>query len=126
MVKPSELLWILTNPFCDTCSMTKLVLILALKVGKHKELLVDVHPPKQTWNLKMDPWKRRFLLETIISRFHVNFWGCKLRYQLGTLWGESISKFCFQCRLYEIPNHQALKQQLDIKRFDMYTVYIYI
>ena len=22
------------------------------------------------------PWKRRFLLETIISRFHVNFWGC--------------------------------------------------
>ncbi len=24
----------------------------------------------------MDPWKRRFLLETIISRFHVNFWGC--------------------------------------------------
>ena len=26
----------------------------------------------------MDPWKRRFLLETIISRFHVNFWGCSL------------------------------------------------
>ena len=24
----------------------------------------------------MDPCKRRFLLETIISRFHVNFWGC--------------------------------------------------
>ena len=24
----------------------------------------------------MDPWKRRFLLETTISRFHVNFWGC--------------------------------------------------
>ena len=36
----------------------------------------SIHPPKQTWNLKMDPWKRRFLLETIISRFHVNFWGC--------------------------------------------------
>ena len=35
-----------------------------------------LHPPKQTWNLKMHPWKRRFLLETIISRFHVNFWGC--------------------------------------------------
>ena len=37
-----------------------------------------VHPPKQTWNLKMDPWERRFLLETIISRFHVNFWGCMI------------------------------------------------
>ena len=24
----------------------------------------------------MDPLKRIFLLETIISRFHVNFWGC--------------------------------------------------
>ena len=35
-----------------------------------------IHPPKQTWNLKMDPWKRRFLLETINSRFHVKFWGC--------------------------------------------------
>ena len=39
-----------------------------------------LHPPKQTWNLKMDPWKRRFLLETIISRFHVSFWGCRFRF----------------------------------------------
>ena len=38
----------------------------------------ELHPPKQTWNLKMDPWKRRFLLETIISRFHVNFLGCNI------------------------------------------------
>ncbi len=43
-------------------------------VEKHK--FEYLHPPKQTWNLKMDPWKRRFLLETIISRFHVNFLGC--------------------------------------------------
>ena len=30
-----------------------------------------------TWHLKIDPWKRRFLLETTIFRFHVNlpgFW----------------------------------------------------
>ena len=31
--------------------------------------VIHLHPPKQTWNLKMGPWKRRFLLETIISRF---------------------------------------------------------
>ena len=37
----------------------------------------EIHPQKQTWNLKMDCWKRRFLLETIISRFHVCFRGCK-------------------------------------------------
>ena len=41
-----------------------------------KHPAIGLHPPKQTWNLKMDPWKRRFLLETIISRFHVNFRGC--------------------------------------------------
>ena len=29
----------------------------------------------------MDPWKRRFLLETIIFRFHVCFGGC--RYRIG-------------------------------------------
>ena len=39
------------------------------KCWKLSELL---HP----WKQNMDPWKRRVLLETIISRFHVNFWGC--------------------------------------------------
>ena len=36
-------------------------------------LKIDVHPGKLTWNLKMDPWKRRFLLETIIFRCYVSF-----------------------------------------------------
>ncbi len=35
----------------------------------------------------MDPWKRRFLLETTISRFHVNFLGCTLKFFfLPLLW----------------------------------------
>ena len=34
-----------------------------------------IHPGKLTWNLKMNPWKRRFLLKTIIFRFHVRFRG---------------------------------------------------
>ena len=34
-----------------------------------------IHPSKLTWNLKMNPWKRRFLLETIIFRFHVTLPG---------------------------------------------------
>ena len=33
-------------------------------------------PRSLTWNLKISPWKRRFLLETIIFRFHVKFRGC--------------------------------------------------
>ncbi len=36
----------------------------------------ELHPPKQTWNLKMGaPWKRRFVLETIISRFQPLIFG---------------------------------------------------
>ena len=29
----------------------------------------ELHPRKLTWNLTTDPWKRRFLLKTIIFRF---------------------------------------------------------
>ena len=35
-----------------------------------------LHPWNLTWKLKRSPWKRRFLLETIIFRFHVKFRGC--------------------------------------------------
>ncbi len=34
-----------------------------------------LHPWSLTWNLKIKPWKRRFLLETIIFRFHVKLLG---------------------------------------------------
>ena len=34
-----------------------------------------VHPRKLTWNLKIGPWKRRFLLETTIFRCYVSFRG---------------------------------------------------
>ena len=34
-----------------------------------------LHPWNLTWNLKGSPWKRWFLLETIIFRFHVKFRG---------------------------------------------------
>ena len=55
--------------------------------------LVNLLPRSLTWNLKISPWKRRFLLETIIFRFHVKFPGCScfffLRCGLGTfLWWE--------------------------------------
>jgi len=43
---------------------------------EHIILIYYIHPRKLTWNLKMNPWKRRFLLRTIIFRFHVSFRGC--------------------------------------------------
>ena len=38
---------------------------------------VTIHPWRLTWNLKTSPWKRRFLLETIILRFYVKLWWLK-------------------------------------------------
>jgi len=43
-----------------------------------------LHPWSLTWNLKINPWKSRFLLETIIFRFHVKLWGCYKSSHLGT------------------------------------------
>ena len=37
-----------------------------------------IHPRNLTWNLKISPWKRKVLLETMIFRFHVKFRGCTL------------------------------------------------
>ena len=48
--------------------------------------LVLYTPQSLTWNLKINPWgpwKRRFLLETIIVRFHVKLWGCNIIMQVG-------------------------------------------
>ena len=41
----------------------------------------SILPRSLTWNLKISPWKRRFLLETIIFRFHVKFPGYILFFQ---------------------------------------------
>ena len=41
---------------------------------------LDLHTRKLTWNLKIDPWKRRFLFKTIIFRFHVSFRGGMLNF----------------------------------------------
>ena len=48
-----------------------------IRKKKHGIFWRNLHPPKQTWNLKMvAPWKRRFLLETIIFRGYVSFREC--------------------------------------------------
>ena len=43
-----------------------------------------LHPWNLTWNLKRSPWKRWFILETIILRFHpLNFGGVSLSANSG-------------------------------------------
>ena len=39
--------------------------------------MIVVPPPKTTMEPENEPWKRRFLLNTIIFRFHVSFRGGK-------------------------------------------------
>ena len=70
-----------------------------------KKLVIQHTPPPKTnmVHLKMGaPWKRRFLLETIISRFHVNFWGCSddeyLSYSYTGLKG-SFGSSCSRCSI---------------------------
>ena len=45
-------------------------------------IIIQLHPGRLTWNLKMMVWKIIFLFNWVIVRFHVNLPGCKLWYIL--------------------------------------------
>ena len=57
--------------------------------------MAQVHPQKLTWNLKMDPRKRRYLLETIIFRFHVSFCGGVIKKKTGSFPNLEVVCCCF-------------------------------
>ena len=44
-------------------------------IGKHQ---IQIHPGRLTWNLRIHPWKRKKIFQTIIFRFHVKLQGCNL------------------------------------------------
>ena len=68
-----------------------------------------IFPKTNMVHLKMGaPWKRRFLLETIISRFYVNFWGCNFpgcSWLAGTQGANTLGPdtFCFSCTKWNCP-----------------------
>ena len=35
-----------------------------------------IHPWNLTWNLRIHPWKRKIIFQTIIFKFYVKPWGC--------------------------------------------------
>ena len=41
-------------------------------------LMCGIHPRGLTWNLRIHPWKRKIIFQTIIFRFYVNLRGCTL------------------------------------------------
>ena len=60
---------------------------------------VWLHPRNLTWNLKISPWKRKVLLETIIFRFHVKFRGCMFHVNLQGYTSNSIFTQIFLLKL---------------------------
>ena len=53
-----------------------------------------IPPQSLTGNLKISPWKRRFLLETIIFRFHVELGVCNIFVLYATVfWHSHMLKF---------------------------------
>ena len=39
-------------------------------------MVYHLHPVRLTWNLRIHPWKRKIIFQTIIFRFYVNLRGC--------------------------------------------------
>ena len=80
-----------------------------------------IHPWSLTWNLKISHWKRRFVLEIIILRFHVKLWGCMQKKQptigkspiLRSCAGRCIGDFCWGCwwRVESLYHHLKTHQQ---------------
>ena len=70
------------------------------------QLLISIiHPRKLTWHPKIDTCKRRFLLETIILRFHVSFRECTYyceRTSLGSIHDFFFSSQCFNDSKLEV------------------------
>ena len=48
-----------------------------------KQSVFYIHPGRLTWNLRIHPWKRRNIFQTIIFRFYVNLGGCNGKYPAG-------------------------------------------
>ena len=69
-------------------SIVELMLLLLLfgtylyNNGRPKKKLgrqIKIHPGRLTWNLRIHPWKRRNIFQTIIFRFYVNLAGVYLK-----------------------------------------------
>ncbi len=58
--------------------------------------VLALHSRKLTWHPKIDTWKRRFLLETIILRFHVSFRECTFFLPPNKNGGEFFSRFFWE------------------------------
>ena len=64
---------------------------------------IHVHPGRLTWNLRIHPWKRKIIFQTIIFRFYVNLLGC-IVYLLTWMVDVYLFIFLFSCVFKNIPH----------------------
>lgn len=81
-----------------------------------------MHPWKLTWHLKIDHWKKSFLLKTISFRLHVSFRRCmwKQRYRKATLQQTQAVKSLVRHALSCIANASNVWNQLLNLYSDIY------
>ena len=54
------------------------MLVRSLEGTIYHFIISRLHPGRLTWNLRMHPWKRKIIFQTIIFTFYVNLPGCSL------------------------------------------------
>ena len=81
------------------------------KIAGSTSLFFPIHPGRLTWNLRIHPWKRKLIFQTIIFRFYVNLRGCVYTY----LYCRSF--FMFQLNYIRLPEKQVSFHNLRRHKF---------
>ena len=77
---------------------------------------ISYTPQNKHGTLKMEPWKRRFLLETIICRFHVKFRGCNCIWVGKKVW------FLQKCTLFFWGGNFSLSSFMKFSPFQNFSL----
>ena len=93
----------------DTVSVVAALWSLGQGGTVNKEMKGGIPSPSLTWNLKMAPWNRRFLLDTIIFKFHVKLGSGRWSLDVLNLLTPSLTTGCFCEHTRNIAPHWPLK-----------------
>ena len=99
--QPKALLWSRFLPRVIRCDFSVFLVGLPPMIKWSNRKVGGIHLARLTWNLKMHPWKRRNIFQTIIFRFYVNLGGCMFFSVLTLDWAigpwKIIRSMCLAC-----------------------------
>ena len=88
-------------------------------LGLTRCYLIVLDPWSLTWNLRIHPWKRKIIFQTIMFRFHVKLQGCTLHWEFfvilgpgGRVWKSMASMICKMPLVGSDGNLPRLRQNL--------------